>query len=61
MRAEYGSTLKAVGDDSLVLAHCLDTSQSWFLTNPMTGEYDDGAWWDAELAGCAHRTIASAF
>ena len=50
VRAEYGSTLKAVGDDSLVLAHCLDTSQSWFLTNPMTGEYDDGAWWDVELA-----------
>ena len=26
------------------------TAQSWFPTNPIGGEYDDGAWWDGQLA-----------
>lgn len=47
VRAEWGATLRAVADDRMVLAHVLDTAQSWFQTNPMSGEYDDGAWWDA--------------
>ena len=38
------------GDDRIVVAHALDTLQSWFMTDPTSGEYDDGRWWDAELA-----------
>ena len=49
VRAEWGATLRAAGDDRLVIAHCLDTAQSWFMTSPVTGEYDDGAWWDGRL------------
>ena len=61
VRAEWGATLRAAGDDRIVVAHCLDTAQSWFTTNPISGEYDDGAWWDGQLAelcagyqGCAY-------
>lgn len=50
VRAEWGATLRAAGDDRIVVAHCLDTAQSWFTTNPISGEYDDGAWWDGQLA-----------
>lgn len=50
VRAEWGATLRAVGDGALVLAHVLDTAQSWFQTNPTTGEWDDGHWWDGRLA-----------
>jgi hypothetical protein len=50
VRAEYGSTLRAAGDDRIVIAHALDTAQSWFTTDPTSGEYDDGAWWDQKLA-----------
>ena len=32
------------------VAHCLDTCRSWFTADPISGEYDDGAWWDARLA-----------
>jgi hypothetical protein len=53
VRAEWGATLRFAGDDALDVAHCLDTSQSWFQTHPHTGEYDDGAWWDAELSRIA--------
>jgi predicted ArsR family transcriptional regulator len=55
VRAEWGATLRAVGDESsFVVAHALDTSQSWFQTDPHTGEYDDGRWWDARLGSlCA--------
>ncbi|EOD27330.1 hypothetical protein EMIHUDRAFT_114692 [Emiliania huxleyi CCMP1516] len=54
VRAEYAATLRAVGDDTLVLAHCLDTAQSWYMTDPYSGEYDDGRWWDATLSAlCA--------
>ena len=49
VRAEWGATLRAAGDDKIVIAHCLDTAQSWFMTDPMSGEYDDGAWWDTTL------------
>ena len=30
--------------------NCPCTAQSWWCTDPSTGEYDDGAWWDARLA-----------
>lgn len=51
VRAEWGATLKTVGDESsLVVAHALDTAQSWFQTSPESGEYDGGAWWDERLA-----------
>ena len=54
VRAEYGATLRGVGDESgredVAVAHCLDTAQSWFVTDPTSGEYDDGAWWDGALA-----------
>ena len=50
VRAEYGATLKTVGDaSSLVVAHALDTAQSWFQTSPESGEWDGGAWWDRRL------------
>ena len=49
VRAEWGATLRAAGEESIVVAHALDTSQSWFLTNPIDGEYDDGSWWDRQL------------
>ena len=32
------------------VAHCLDTARSWFTTDPISGEYDDGQWWNAKLA-----------
>ena len=32
------------------VAHALDTAQSWWLVDPHSGEYDDGAWWDEHLA-----------
>ena len=38
---------------SVDVAHALDTSASWFCTNPISGEFDDGAWWDAALAELA--------
>ena len=50
VRAEWYSTLRAVGDESLVVAHAMDTAQSWFTTSPASGEFDDGAWWDDALA-----------
>ena len=50
VRAEYGATLRAVGDGSIAVAHALDTAQSWFTTDPSTGEFDDGQWWDRRLS-----------
>jgi hypothetical protein len=35
------------------VVHALDTSQSWWCTNPVTGDWDDGRWWDASLARAA--------
>lgn len=49
VRAEWGATLRGTGDDRLVVAHALDTAQSWFQTNPLTGEFDEGSWWDSRL------------
>jgi hypothetical protein len=53
VRAEWGATLRRAAERDpsrrLVVAHALDTSRSWFTTDPMTGAYDDGAWWDAAL------------
>ena len=43
VRAEWGSTL-STADEDVHVAHALDTAQSWFTTDPMSGEYDDGAW-----------------
>ena len=50
VRAEWGATLRDAADDDLHVAHALDTAQSWFLTDPTTGEYDDGDWWDRRLS-----------
>ena len=50
VRAEWGATLRsAAADGRIVVAHALDTAQSWWTTNPMTGDFDDGAWWDTAL------------
>ena len=49
VRAEWGATLRGAGDDRIVVAHALDTLQSWFMTDPTSGEYDDGQWWDKRL------------
>ena len=63
VRPEWGSTLRAgsgaetkvaIGGGGIDVAHALDVSRSWFLTDPKSGEYDDGAWWDTSLAAlCA--------
>ena len=63
VRPEWGGTLQAgigaetelaIGGGGIDVAHALDVSRSWFLTDPKSGEYDDGAWWDASLAAlCA--------
>lgn len=50
VRAEYGGMLRTVGDGSLDVAHCLDTAQSWFTTDPLSGEFDGGSWWEAALS-----------
>ena len=31
VRAEWGATLREVGDESIAVAHALDTAQSWWL------------------------------
>lgn len=50
MRPEWGATIRAAPQDiDIDIAYALDTSQSWFSTNPMTGSFDGGAWWDSEL------------
>ena len=54
MRAEWGATLRGAaageGLSAVVdVAYALDTACSWFTTDPITGAYDDGAWWDAAL------------
>ena len=36
--------------NACAVAHVLDTAQSWFTTDPTSGEYDDGAWWDSTLS-----------
>ena len=48
VKPEWASTLcSAAGTIDVV--HALDYAQSWFMTNPTSGEFDDGAWWDASL------------
>ncbi len=49
VRAEWGATLRTTGDDAVVVAHALDTAQSWFMTDPTTGDFDEGGWWDRRL------------
>ena len=54
VRAEWGATLRDVAADEglsavVDVAYALDTACSWFTTDPITGEYDDGAWWEATL------------
>ena len=48
LRAEWRGVLRAIGRRNV--AHALDTAKTWYCSNPMTGELDDGAWWDATLA-----------
>ena len=33
VRAEWGATLREVGDESIAVAHALDTAQSWSLVD----------------------------
>lgn len=54
VRAEWGATLRGAaageGLSAVVdVAFALDTACSWFTTDPITGAYDDCAWWDARL------------
>ena len=49
VRAEWRGIFRGISDDSLDIAHALDTLQSWFMTNPTTGSFDNGSWWDAKL------------
>ena len=58
IRAEWLGTLRAYSARSgepIDVAHALDTSRSWFAANPMTGEFDDGSWWDEALATLSAR------
>ena len=48
LRAEWRGVLRAIGRRNV--AHALDTAKTWYCSNPMTGHFDDGAWWDATLA-----------
>ena len=49
---------RSAGDDQIVVAHALDTAQSGFMTDPTTGDYDGGAWWDASCwQSSARRTV----
>ena len=48
LRAEWRGVLRAIGRRNV--AHALDTAKTWYCSNPMTGELDGGAWWDATLA-----------
>ena len=48
LRAEWRGVLRAVGRRNV--AHALDTAKSWYCSNPTTGDFDGGAWWDAALA-----------
>ena len=48
VRPEWGHTLR--GLRGVAVAHAIDASKSWFSTNPTTGEFDAGGWWDAALA-----------
>ena len=48
LRAEWRGALRAIGRRNV--AHALDTAKSWYTTDPTTGSFDGGAWWDATLA-----------
>eukprot|EP00440_Ansanella_granifera_P006008 gb/GFBE01006519.1/.p1 GENE.gb/GFBE01006519.1/~~gb/GFBE01006519.1/.p1 ORF type:complete len:259 (+),score=27.61 gb/GFBE01006519.1/:1-777(+) len=45
---EWGTTLQQAGS-SIRVVHAMDTAQSWYCTNPITGEYDNGAWWEHKI------------
>jgi len=48
LRAEWRGVLRAIGRRNV--AHALDTAKSWYCSNPTTGHFDGGVWWDATLA-----------
>jgi len=48
IRAEWRGVLRASGFSNV--AHALDTAKSWYCSNPTTGHFDGGVWWDATLA-----------
>jgi len=53
LRTEWGKTLRTASNhhpNNLVVVHALDSCRSWYTSNPMTGECDDGVWWDQTLA-----------
>ena len=51
MRAEWSTSLRPLASSCapVDVAHAIDPSRSWFSTNPMDGQLDGGAWWDAAL------------
>ena len=50
VKPEWASTLCASSAAGTIdVVHALDYAQSWFMTNPTSGEFDDGAWWDSSL------------
>jgi len=58
IRPEWGATLRTaqandndgrLSSSPLVIVHALDTSQSWFSSSPISGEWDEGSWWDTTL------------
>lgn len=50
IRAEWRGVLRASGEKNLAVAHALDTAKTWYDSDPTTGEFDGGAWWDTTLA-----------
>ena len=51
VRPEWGGTLR--DSKHTVIVHAFDSCKSWFMTNPKSGAFDDGAWWDESLADLA--------
>lgn len=50
VRTEWGATIRGGNRPDVVIVHALDSSRTWYTSNPMTGACDDGAWWDKTLA-----------
>lgn len=66
VRAEWLSTIRATAAAASArhhgvellrfdVAHCVDSSRGWYATDPISGAYDGGRWWDANLAALCGR------